>query len=87
MIAIRKLRLVFHLLRGMAIVALRFSHVTPARRAELIRRWSLKLLRICGMRLVVHNDSARLDASALVVGNHVSWLDIYTVNADRKSVV
>ena len=37
------------------------------------------------MRLVVHNDSARLDASALVVGNHVSWLDIYTVNAWRPT--
>jgi len=83
--AIRKLRLVFHLLRGMAIVALRFSHVTAARRAELTRRWSVKLLRICGMRLVVHNDRARLDASALVVGNHVSWLDIYTINAWRPT--
>ncbi|AYY58230.1 lysophospholipid acyltransferase family protein [Burkholderia multivorans] len=83
--AIRKLRLVFHLLRGMAIVALRFSHVTPARRLELTRRWSLKLLRICGLRLVVHNDGARLDAGALVVGNHVSWLDIYTVNAWRPT--
>ncbi|WP_435380054.1 lysophospholipid acyltransferase family protein [Burkholderia sola] len=85
MTALRKLRLVFHLLRGMAIVALRFSHVTPARRAELIRRWSVKMLRICGMRLVVHNDGARLDASALVVGNHVSWLDIYAVNAWRPT--
>ncbi|MCA8103195.1 lysophospholipid acyltransferase family protein [Burkholderia sp. BCCIQ04A] len=85
MIAFRKLRLVFHLLRGMVIVALRFSHVTPAHRAELTRRWSVKMLRICGMRLVVHNDGARLDASALVVGNHVSWLDIYAVNAWRPT--
>ena len=85
MIAFRKLRLVFHLLRGMVIVALRFSHVTPARRAGMTRRWSIKMLRICGMRLVVHNDGARLDASALVVGNHVSWLDIYAVNAWRPT--
>ncbi|MBN3789888.1 lysophospholipid acyltransferase family protein [Burkholderia sp. Ac-20353] len=85
MTALRKLRLVFHLLRGMAIVALRFRHVLPDRRVEMTRRWSLKLLRICGMRLVVHNDAARLDASALVVGNHVSWLDIYAVNAWRPT--
>ncbi|MBL3940459.1 1-acyl-sn-glycerol-3-phosphate acyltransferase, partial [Bacteroides thetaiotaomicron] len=43
MTAIRKLRLIIHLLRGMATVALRFSHVTPARRAEMTRRWSLKM--------------------------------------------
>ncbi|MGU7773620.1 lysophospholipid acyltransferase family protein [Burkholderia sp. MR1-5-21] len=85
MTALRKLRLVFHLLRGMAVVALRFPRVPPARRAELTRRWSVKLLRICGMRLVVHNDGARLDTSALVVGNHVSWLDIYTINAWRPT--
>ncbi|WP_179404307.1 lysophospholipid acyltransferase family protein [Burkholderia guangdongensis] len=85
MIALRKLRLVLHLLRGMAIVALCFSRVTPARRAELTRRWSLKLLRLAGMRLVVHNGGARLDASALVVGNHVSWADIYVINAWRPT--
>jgi 1-acyl-sn-glycerol-3-phosphate acyltransferase len=85
MTAFRKLRLVTHLLRGMAVVALRFSRVAPARRLHLTRRWSLKLLRLCGMRLVVHNDGARLDASALVVGNHVSWVDIYTINAWRPT--
>ncbi|MCA8093235.1 1-acyl-sn-glycerol-3-phosphate acyltransferase [Burkholderia anthina] len=85
MIALRKLRLVVHLLRGMATVALCFSRVTPARRAEMTRRWSIRMLRICGMRIVVHNDGARLDASALVVGNHVSWLDIYAINAWRPT--
>ena len=76
MTAFRKLRLVTHLLHGMALVALRFPRVVPERRVEITRRWSVKLLQICGMRLVVHNDGARLDSSALVVGNHVSWLDI-----------
>lgn len=85
MTALRKLRLVVHLLRGMATVALCFSRVTPARRAEMTRRWSIRMLRICGMRIVVHNDGARLDASALVVGNHVSWLDIYAINAWRPT--
>ncbi|KVW23800.1 glycerol acyltransferase [Burkholderia ubonensis] len=85
MTALRKLRLVFHLLRGMAIVALRFPRLAPAQRVEMTRRWSVKLLRICGMRLVVHNDGARLDSSALVVGNHISWLDIYAINAWRPT--
>lgn len=85
MTAFRKLRLVTHLLHGMALVALRFPRVVPERRVEITRRWSVKLLQICGMRLVVHNDGARLDSSALVVGNHVSWLDIYTINAWRPT--
>jgi 1-acyl-sn-glycerol-3-phosphate acyltransferase len=85
MMAFRKLRLALHLLRGMAIVALCFSRISSARRADLTRRWSLKLLRLAGMRLIVHNGGARLDASALVVGNHVSWADIYVINAWRPT--
>jgi 1-acyl-sn-glycerol-3-phosphate acyltransferase len=37
------------------------------------------------MRLVVHNDEARLDAGVLVVGNHISWIDIYVINAWRPT--
>jgi 1-acyl-sn-glycerol-3-phosphate acyltransferase len=43
------------------------------------------MLRRCGMKLVVHNDQARLDSGVLVVGNHVSWIDIYVVNAWRPT--
>jgi 1-acyl-sn-glycerol-3-phosphate acyltransferase len=82
---LRKLRLVTHLLRGMWIVATRFPHATPAQRAELNRRWSIEMLRRSGMKLVVHNDEARLDAGVLVVGNHVSWIDIYVINAWRPT--
>ena len=49
------------------------------------RAWSLKMLRLCGLSLVVHNDGARLDAGALVVSNHVSWIDIYVINAWRPT--
>ncbi|CAN0618872.1 1-acyl-sn-glycerol-3-phosphate acyltransferase [Burkholderia multivorans] len=85
MTVFRKLRLVIHLLHGMAVVALRFPRATPAQRAAMTRHWSQKLLRLGGMRLVVHNDGARLDARALVVGNHVSWADIYAINAWRPT--
>ncbi|WP_323118358.1 lysophospholipid acyltransferase family protein [Burkholderia alba] len=83
--ALRKARLVLHLLRGMAIAALCFGRVTPERQQEITRRWTEQMLRLCGMRLVVHNDGARLDARALVVGNHVSWIDIYVINAWRPT--
>jgi 1-acyl-sn-glycerol-3-phosphate acyltransferase len=84
-IALRKLRLVIHLFYGMWVVATRFSRVSADERRELNRRWSLKMLRLSGMKLVVHNDEARLDAGVLVVGNHISWIDIYVINAWRPT--
>lgn len=83
--ALAKLRLVLHLLHGVLIVVVRFPRMSDAAKSEINRAWSLKMLRICGMRLVVYNDSTRLDASVLVVGNHVSWLDIYAINAWRPT--
>jgi 1-acyl-sn-glycerol-3-phosphate acyltransferase len=77
--------LISHLLHGMWIVATRFPSAGVERRHALNRAWSLKMLRLCGMRLVVHNDSARLDGGALVVANHISWIDIYVINAWRPT--
>ena len=84
-LALRKARLIAHLLHGMWIVATRFHKVGAEGRLTLNREWSLKMLRLCGMRLVVHNDSARLDRGALVVANHISWIDIYVINAWRPT--
>ncbi|MFL9963436.1 lysophospholipid acyltransferase family protein [Paraburkholderia sediminicola] len=84
-LALRKARLIAHLLHGMWIVATRFPAAGAERRHALNRAWSLKMLRLCGMRLVVHNDSARLDRGALVVANHISWIDIYVINAWRPT--
>ncbi|CAG4904686.1 lysophospholipid acyltransferase family protein [Paraburkholderia gardini] len=84
-LAFRKTRLVAHLLHGMWTVATRFPRASAGERLELNRAWSLKMLRLCGMHLVVHNDEARLDAGALVVANHVSWIDIYVINAWRPT--
>ncbi len=80
-----KVRLVVHLLHGMWVVATRFSRASEAYKAARIRSWSLKLLRLSGMRLVVHGDERRLDRGALVVGNHISWIDIYVINAWRPT--
>ena len=84
-IACRKLRLVIHLLYGMWVVARRFPRASASERAEMNRVWSLEMLRLSGMKLVVHNDEARLDSGVLVVGNHISWIDIYVINAWRPT--
>jgi 1-acyl-sn-glycerol-3-phosphate acyltransferase len=80
-----KIRLVLHLMYGMWVVATRFSRVTTQQRFELNRAWSRRFLQLAGMRLVVHNDGARIDEGALVVSNHISWIDIYVINAWRPT--
>jgi 1-acyl-sn-glycerol-3-phosphate acyltransferase len=80
-----KLRLVLHLLHGVWTVATRFPRMSETGKVEANRAWSLKLLRLAGMRLIVHNDEARLDHGALVVSNHISWVDIYVINAWRPT--
>jgi 1-acyl-sn-glycerol-3-phosphate acyltransferase len=85
MLLIARLRLAVHILRGVWIMATRFQREPAEVRLELNRAWSLELLRLCGMKLVVHNDQARLDSGVLVVGNHISWIDIYVINAWRPT--
>src|ERR1700760_4711713 len=84
-LALRKTRLVMHLLHGMWTVWTRFPRASAQQRQDMNRAWSLRMLQLCGMRLVVHNDDARLDEGVLVVANHVSWIDIYVINAWRPT--
>lgn len=79
-----KLRLILHLLRGLAIVALPYRHADAARRARYVQRWSLQLLALCGISLRVHGPydaTAAGQGGELLVSNHISWLDIFAINA------
>ncbi|MGT2471987.1 lysophospholipid acyltransferase family protein [Paraburkholderia terrae] len=84
-LAFRKIRLVMHLLHGMWVVWTRFPRASAQQRLDVNRAWSLRMLQLCGMRLVVHNDGVRLDDGVLVVANHISWIDIYVINAWRPT--
>lgn len=78
----RLLRLGLHLARGVVVAALYFPFISQARRNREIRRWSMKLLRILAVRLHVHDAScARDTVPRLLIANHVSWLDIFAINA------
>jgi 1-acyl-sn-glycerol-3-phosphate acyltransferase len=77
-LAVRLLRVFFHLVFGLAICALVFPWAGAARRDESIRRWSRRLLGICGVTLEPQGEAL---AHALVVANHVSWLDIFVINS------
>ncbi|MGI4849584.1 MAG: lysophospholipid acyltransferase family protein [Janthinobacterium lividum] len=76
------LRVVLHLLHGLLIVALIYPHISAAARQGRTRRWSAQVLAICGVRLKVTVPTAEVHAGpALIVANHVSWLDIFVINA------
>jgi len=79
-LAWRLARLVFHLLRGLATCALVFPWAGARLRERLVRRWSAHLLAICRVR-VEHMPGATPLQHALIVSNHISWLDIFVINA------
>lgn len=85
MAGLRLLRLILHLFRGLATCALIFPWIDHSGRQGHIRRWSQALLRICGVTVHVHpkpGERSDMEASrALIVANHVSWLDIFVINA------
>ncbi|MFG6446924.1 lysophospholipid acyltransferase family protein [Roseateles sp. BYS180W] len=75
----RLLRLLTHLLHGLALAHWGWSGRSTAQRHALVRWWSLKLLKVLGIRLQVRGV-ASTDAR-LVVANHVSWLDIAALHS------
>lgn len=70
---------VLQLLRGLAIVGLAWPRIGAAQREARIAAWSRGLLAAMGLRLVVEGRPS--PGAALVVANHVSWLDIAALHA------
>lgn len=78
---IRLIRLLAHLLRGLLIVTLRFPFADAKQQAAHVRSWSQQLLRI--LAIDVELRGALVGERALVVANHVSWLDIFVLDSVR----
>lgn len=79
---VRVIRVMLHLITALWTCAVIFPFADSAGRAWRIRHWSGQLLAMC--RLTVQVDRrAGHDAgqAALAVSNHVSWLDIFVINA------
>jgi 1-acyl-sn-glycerol-3-phosphate acyltransferase len=75
--------LALHLAWGMALVGFAFSFMKPAQRDRAIMAWSRRLLRVLGVRAQV-DAAPSLPGGALLVCNHVSWLDIYLIHAAQR---
>lgn len=78
--AYRLLRVVIHLLYAALVAALVYPCVGPAARGRRLQQWSAGLLQVLAVRLRV-SGTPPAGGAVLVVGNHVSWLDIFAINA------
>lgn len=79
----RLIRMATHLIQGLAILAWVMPRTSRARRERIIRSWDGKLLKIFGVRVTVDAPAGfeRDRPRRLYVGNHVSWLDIFALQA------
>ena len=81
--ALRLLRLSAHLIRGLLIVQFIYPRRTHELRLVLMKRWSRQLLGI--LRVTPHltspSHAQAVGAPCMVVANHISWLDIFVINA------
>jgi 1-acyl-sn-glycerol-3-phosphate acyltransferase len=75
----RLLRMLVHLVHGMAVMAICFPALDAGGRHERIRWWSAKLLRLAGLELKV--SGVLRPGATLLLANHVSWLDIPAIHA------
>lgn len=84
---LRLTRLALHMLQGMLTIATLFPFYPAARRGVAVKRWSKSLLDMLGVELHVQGEMPRNDGPrgqeppVMLVANHVSWLDIYAINA------
>ena len=93
------LRFIAHLLRfslrfllvalwvifGLIVLATVFRRFEVARRDRINNWWSRWLLRWCGVRVHV-SGRPPVDGAALLIANHVSWLDIYALSSVRCTI-
>ena len=79
----RALRLSFHFAWIALGAAALYPRLGAGARARLKQRWSRQILNILGVRLEAQPSDA--PAGCLIVANHVSWLDIFVINALRPS--
>lgn len=79
---LRVTRLVLHLLGGLVQVGLLFPFCGRLRRDRRVGRWSARLLAILGIDVhVIGSPPAAAGRPAVLVANHVSWLDIQLIHS------
>ncbi len=68
-----------HVALGLFLTAAGIPLASQRQRDDLRRWWACRLLRVLGVRL--RYVGGELGRGSLVVANHVSWLDVFAINA------
>jgi 1-acyl-sn-glycerol-3-phosphate acyltransferase len=76
------LRGLWHVLVGMWTIYVRFPQLSTEQREARVQVWALQLLALWGIHLRVLGQPV-LTGPALIVANHISWLDISVIHAAR----
>lgn len=93
-LAFTVVRIVTHILLAAFLVATAFPFLPAERHRRLVRWWSRGVLRIfrIDLRVIDHATDPRVRRAmrpggigAMLVMNHISWLDIYIVHATRAA--
>jgi 1-acyl-sn-glycerol-3-phosphate acyltransferase len=81
MAVFRGCRLALHLLYGM-LLAIFYPHLKQTTQRRVMKTWSRQLLAILNIGIQIEGEQpARGEGGCLIVANHVSWLDIFVLNA------
>ena len=77
----RLLLLCAHIARGLFLVRFVYPRRTHRAQRMMLRRWSRQLLGILRIRRHRGRGGDAVPNSCIIVANHVSWLDIFVINA------
>ncbi|MBI5937673.1 MAG: 1-acyl-sn-glycerol-3-phosphate acyltransferase [Betaproteobacteria bacterium] len=76
------LRIAGHLLAGTLTVLFLFPHLSAEERGRRVTAWAARMVGLAGVRVVMQGRSPAVRGKgALIVANHVSWLDIYVLHS------
>jgi len=77
----RGVRLVLHIAYGLTL-AVAYPWFRASIRRRILQNWSTDLLTIFNVRIdIAGNDPLRALHHGLIVTNHISWLDVFVLNA------
>ncbi len=78
----RYVRVSAHVFQGVATTAFVFPMIDLPKRRALIKRWSVKLLKLMRIEARARGlPTHGLPGNLLIVANHISWLDIFVLNS------
>jgi 1-acyl-sn-glycerol-3-phosphate acyltransferase len=80
--ALKLLRGIWHVLVGWVTIYFRFPQLSQQQRDARVQVWAMQLLRIWGIDLEIRGQPV-VSGPALLVCNHISWLDIVVIHATR----